>query len=152
MIRLFAVLVLAAPLMAAPVPKEVRNAGTTQGIWKLESLVAYGRPVDLGGNQHWNNQHWTIDAEGNMKTHNGPVAPGATLSYVRLVIDPKTKTLDYTYTQGNHPPAHPGTYELTADTFKVSCNLKGTGARPTTTEPGPDVYVWTLKRVKEEKK
>ena len=48
--------------------------------------------------------------------------------------------------------SYPGMYELDADTLKVSCNLKGTGVRPTTVDAGPDVYLWTFKRVKVEAK
>ncbi len=149
MSRMSAITLLAfsSALAAAPVPKEVKKAEKFEGTWQVESTVAFGRLVNVGAA----NQHWTLDAEGNMKSHNGPTVPDNALSSVRFVIDPKLKTLDYTYTNGNNPP-YPGTYELTGDTLKVSCNIKGTGNRPTTTEPGPDVYVWTLKRVKEGKK
>ena len=75
----------------------------------------------------------------------------ASVLYTIKNADPKAKTLDYKYTQGNNP-IYPGTYELTGDTLKVCCNLKGNGSRPTTAESGPDVYLWTLKRVKTEGK
>lgn len=142
-----ALVALSSSLLAAPVPREVKKEEKFEGTWQIESTVAFGRLVNVGAA----NQHWTLDAEGNMKSHNGPVVPENARSYIQLVIDPKAKTLDYKYTQGNNP-IYPGTYELTGDTLKVCCNLKGNGSRPTTAESGPDVYLWTLKRVKTEGK
>lgn len=142
-----ALLAFSSALAAAPVPREIKKEEKFEGTWQIESTVAFGRLVNVGAA----NQHWTLDAEGNMKSHNGPVAPDNARSYIQLVIDSKAKTLDYKYTQQGNP-TYPGVYELTGDTLKVCCNLKGTGTRPTTAESGPDVYLWTLKRVKAEAK
>ena len=142
-----ALVALSSSLLAAPVPREVKKEEKFEGTWRVESTVAFGRLVNVGAA----NQHWTLDDVGNMKSHNGPVVPENARSYIQLVIDPKAKTIDYKYTQGNNP-VYPGTYDLTGDTLKVCCNFKGTGNRPTTAESGPDVYLWTLKRVKEDKK
>jgi len=142
-----ALILIATTLVAAPVPKEVKNEQKFEGTWQLESVIAFGRPVNFGGG----NQHWTLDAEGNLKSHNGPVPPENAKAYIQLVIDPKMKTLDYKYTQQGNP-SYPGMYEMTGDTLKISCNLKGTNVRPAGVEAGPDVYLWTLKRVRPEDK
>lgn len=151
MIRLLALVCLvvsAAFSVAAPVPKEVKKDDKFEGTWKIESLNAFGRVVQFGGA---NNQHWTLDAEGNMKTHQGPVALEAAKSFVQLAFDPKLKTVEYKYTNGNNIN-YPGVYELAGDSLKVCCNLRGTGTRPANTDPATDSYIWTLKRVTPEEK
>jgi len=128
-------------LLAAPVPKEVKKEERTEGTWQLEALMAFGRPVGIGAGQHW-----TLDAEGNVTSHQGPVPPANAAKHLRLGFEPKTKAVDYIYTN-NAGINYPGMYELNADTLKVCCNLKGTGVRPTAVDAGPDVYLWTFKRV-----
>lgn len=132
---------------AAPIPKELKSEQTIEGTWLMESVSSFGRPVQVGNN----NQYWTIDAQGNMQSHIGPTVPDGARNFVRLVADPKLKTLDYTHTQATM--SHPGVYEIVGDTLKIACNLKNNGGpRPLSTEAGPDSYVWTLKRVKSEAK
>jgi uncharacterized protein (TIGR03067 family) len=148
--RLAALALLALPslLLAAPVPKEVKKEEKTEGTWQMESLLAYGRPINFGaGNQ----QHWTIDAEGQVISHQGPVPPENGRKAFQLVFEPKAKAVDYKYTNGN-TTSYPGVYDLTGDTLKICCHMKGQGVRPTTVDAGPDVYLWTFKRVKAEEK
>ena len=145
--KLFAALALFAlpiSLLAAPVPKEVVKEEKTEGTWQLESLLAYGRPINFGAG---NRQHWTIDAEGHVINHQGPVPPENARKAIQLVFEPKARAVDYKYTNGQNT-SYPGMYELTGDTLKISCNLKGTGVRPTTVDAGPDVYLWTFQRAK----
>ena len=141
-----ALLALPSALLAAPVPKEVKKEEKTEGTWQLESLNAFGRMAGIAGGQHW-----TLDAEGKVTSHLGPVPPANAQKNIQLVFDPKMKTCDYKYLNGNNI-SYPGMYELSGDTLKVACNLRGTGTRPTGADPGPDSYIWTFKRVKEEKK
>jgi len=151
MIRSLAVLGLAAAAAlsaGAPVPKEVKKDDKFEGTWQIESINAFGRVAQFGGA---NNQHWTLDAEGNMKTHQGPVVPDGAKSFIQLAFDPKLKTVEYKYTNGNNIN-YPGVYELAGDSLKVCCNLRGTGTRPANTDPAMDRYIWTLKRVKPEEK
>ena len=143
-----AVLILGPALFAAPVPKEVKKEEKTEGTWQLETQLAYGRPINFGANSR---QHWTLDAEGHVINHQGPVPPENARKAFQLVFETKSKAVDYKYTNGNNT-RYPGMYELSGDTLKVCCNLKGTGVRPTTVDAGPDVYVWTFQRVKPEAK
>ncbi len=149
--KLFAALALLAlpsALLAAPVPKEVKKE-KTEGTWQMESLTAFGRPVNLGAG----GLHWTIDADGNMKSHNGPVVLEAARSFIRLAFDPESKTVEYKNVSANAKgSSSPGVYELAGDSLKICCNIKGTAIRPTTVDGGPDVYLWTFKRVKPEAK
>lgn len=146
MLAAIALLVIPSTLLAAPVPKEVKNEARTEGTWQLESLMAFGRPEGIGGAQHW-----TLDAEGDVSAHQGPVPPANGIKDFRLGFEPKTKAVDCIYASGPNAP-YPGMYELTGDTLKVCCNLKGTGVRPTSVDAGPDVYLWTFNRVKVEVK
>lgn len=148
MMRIAALLLLAisSTLIAAPVPKEVKKEEKTEGTWQLESLSAFGRPAGLGGIQYW-----TLDAEGYVTTHQTPAPPENAVKHLQLAFEPKTKAVDYKYTNGNNT-GYPGMYELDGDTLKICCNLKGTGVRPTTVDAGSDVYLWTFKRVKAEAK
>lgn len=151
MIRPFAILICigaASVLIAAPVPKEVKKEDRFEGTWQIESVNAFGRVVQFNGA---NNQHWTLDAEGNMKSHQGPAVPDGAKSFIQLAFDPKLKTVEYKYTNGNNIN-YPGVYELVGDSLKVCCNLRGTGTRPANTDPAMDSYIWTLKRVKPEDK
>ena len=145
-----ALLLIAPALLAAPVPKEVKAEVKPEGTWRLESLSAYGRPVETGVQQR---EHWTLAADGNVHVHTGPVPrPAGWRGHFELVFDPKAKTVDYHTTNGGNLN-YPGVYELTADTLKICCNHKeNKGVRPTTADAGPDVYIWTFQRVKPEGK
>ena len=139
-----ALLAFAPGLCAAPIPKEAKKEDKTEGTWQVASINAYGRQL-VGAN----NQHWTLDAEGNMTSHIDPVAPEGAQKSIQLVFDKKAKSVDYKY--GNGSGVYLGMYELSDDTLKLCCNIRG-GDRPTSVEAGANNYIWTLKRVKPEEK
>ena len=144
MSRLFALVAIAlsSSLPAAPVPKEVRKDTKFEGTWLIESVVIYGEALDLA-----TKQYWTLDADGHMKTHDDPDMPGSGPSIVQMVIDTAAKSIDYKYSNGNNS-VHPAVYIMAGDTLKICSNMKGTGIRPAAVVAGPDVYVYTLQRVK----
>ena len=141
--RLTALILLAfavLPLPAAPVPKEVKNEGKLEGTWKVEALSTNGQPSNAG------TSYWTIDAEGMLTLHGGPVPPAAN-SQIRFKHDRATKAIDYTAGERNYP----GLYELKGDTLKFCFNLKDQD-RPKAIGEGQDLNLWTFTRVKPEEK
>ncbi len=141
--RLFAILalaVIACPLHAAPVPKELKKDQTLQGTWKVESIVIFGQPSA-------ENLYWTIDTEGNLIRHSDPIAPANAARTIVLKQDLATKSLDYL---AGHM-TFLGVYRLGGDTLEF-CLAKQGEARPAAIEATPRTYLWTLKRVKPEEK
>ena len=134
----------ASPLLAAPVPKELK-AETFAGTWKVVTIAAYGDEESC-----LSDQHWTIDEQANLRQHVGRKLPAGLAPQVRLTIDPKSRSLEYKYTGGD--ASFPGLYSFDGDTLKVCYKLTGDAKRPSEVMAGRDVYLWTLKRVKTEDK
>ncbi len=128
---------------AAPVPKEAKVPEKVQGTWKVESLIAFGQPVQL------TDQHWTLDATGALNYHAGPTPPDGAEKYAFLEFDIREKTVDFRYNGSTFD--YPGLVELRGDTLKICIAMKDDPARPKAIEAGPSVSFWTLKRVKEKK-
>ena len=130
------------PIVAAPVPKEVRNEGKLEGTWKVEALSTNGQEAGQKGT------FWTIDAEGMLTLHGAPKPPEAN-SQITFKYDTRTKAIDYTSIAGNRN--YPGLYELKGDTLKLCFTLTDQ-TRPKAVEAGPDLNLWTFSRVKPEGK
>ena len=130
-----ALLLIAVPLAAAPVPKELTRAERFDGTWAVESLVTFGQPSS-------ENLLWTIDAEGKMirSDPNAPVAfkPERT---ILLKFDRPTKALDWSH--GNS--TFVGVYRLSGDKLEICLAMQG-AERPKEVEAGPGNYLWTLRR------
>ena len=127
-------------LDAAPVPKELKQNETLQGVWKVESLVIFGQPSA-------ENLYWSIDADGNLVRHSDPVAPANAARSIVLKQDRTAKDLDFC----TRYMTFLGTYRLRGDTLEF-CLAKQGEARPAAIEATPATYLWTLKRVKAEEK
>ena len=65
-LAVFVLLAAALPLLAAPVPKELKKVMKIEGTWKMVSCDCFGRPAQLNADQHW-----TFDAGLNMTPHLG---------------------------------------------------------------------------------
>ena len=136
-------LAMSSALAAAPVPEELKRKGL-EGTWKLVAVNDAGKPLAVTSGQHW-----TIDAAGRLTSHYGDPLAGDK-SIIRLVVDPRMKTLEYEITDGRDI-TYPGRYVTDGDALEICCNYNG-GSRPTAVESGRDLYLWTLKRVKVEAK
>ena len=144
-LAVFVLLAAALPLLAAPVPKELKKVMKIEGTWKMVSCDCFGRPAQLNADQHW-----TFDAGLNMTPHLGSKPAPDAVSGSQLLIDAAAdpKRADFKYT---NDPMCPGIYEFSPDgnTLKLCINMN-TADRPTAVESGKNVYLWTLQRAKPE--
>jgi hypothetical protein len=143
-----ALLMVAPSLPAAPVPEEVRKGDPYAGTWRLESLVAFGKPVEFTDAAP---QYVTLNARGGMIYHAGPALPENAEAYALLAFSGKSDAVDFRFT-GDDDYHRPGKCTLKNDVLKLCFNFKDTGIRPATTDAGAEVFVWTLHRVKPEAK
>ena len=127
------------PLMAAPVPKEVR-AGDDQrivGVWKLTKAKFGDADFDSAIGTKW-----TLGADGKAVRDR----PNEGIGTATFQIDPKAdlKTFEWMTDEGNH---FQGVYELDGDLFKVVLVVKGRD-RPKLCEPTEGGYCFEFKREK----
>ncbi len=61
-----------------------------------------------------------------------------------MTFDRKTRSVNYLELNGGHD--YPGLYEFDGDTLKMCFALTG-DIRPTAVGTGPDLNLWTFKRV-----
>jgi uncharacterized protein (TIGR03067 family) len=125
-------LMLTAPLSAAPVPKELRAGDEMRilGVWHLEkSKYGDGEYGAIG-------TVWTLGPGGKAIRKRPNEDPGE----VAFKFDPKApvKTFDW-------DDSFLGVYELDGDTLRVTL---GTGTRPTACKPGDSVYYFVFRWVK----
>ena len=128
-------------LLAAPVPKEVRNNAKLEGTWKVEAHSLNGQPSTANG-------YWTIDAEGMLTLHSDPKPPDAN-SGIAFKYNMATKAIEYTQLSGGRN--YPGLYELLDDTLKL-CFTETNQSRPKLVVSRPGLNLWTFVRVKPEEK
>ena len=139
----FVVLLLfAASLFAAPIPKSLKKKGLNlNGVWKSESVFV--------GNINYNSTSliWTMD---------GPTMTferdntNANKQYGLLLADSdKHRALDWIVTEGTTKHIYLGIDELDGETWKFCANMSPENTtRPTKLEQNKDVYFYTFKRVK----
>lgn len=133
------ILLSALPMIAAPVPKEVR-AGDDQrivGVWTL-TKAKYG-DADF---ESAIGTKWTLGADGKAVRDR----PNEGVGTATFLIDPKAavKTFDWITGEGN---AFVGVYELDGDRFNVVLISKGR-VRPTVCQPTEGGYFFEFKREK----
>lgn len=139
----FVVLLLfAASLLAAPIPKSLKKKGLNlDGVWKSESVFV--------GNINYNSTSliWTMD--GQTMTFERDNA-NANKQYGLLLADSdKHRALDWIVTEGTTKRIYLGIDELDGDTWKFCANMSPENTtRPTKLEQNKDVYFYTFKRVK----
>ena len=143
---LLVLLALAAPVAAAPVPKELKKEFKIEGTWRMLSCDCFGNPAQLNADQHW-----TFDAGLSMTAHLGSKAAPGAVSASKLLIDADADPKRADFNSADDPTVRPGIYEFGPDgnTLKLCINMN-TADRPTTVEPGKNVYLWTLQRAKPE--
>lgn len=139
----FAVLLLfAASLLAAPIPKSLKKKGLNlDGVWKSESVFV--------GTINFNSTPliWTMDGP-TMTFERGNA--NANKQYGLLLADSdKHRALDWIVTEGTTKRIYLGIDELDGDTWKFCANMSPENTtRPTKLEQNKDVYFYTFKRVK----
>ena len=125
--------------VAAPVPKESKRGDTFEGTWQFVSAQQYNNPLFTD-----DKRHDFIDADGYVrKSIEGPALPENTAVEFRYLIDSKNNTVDLEFAGTG---ILLGIYKLHGESLEVCYNPKG-GARPTKIEQGPDVFLYTFKRV-----
>jgi uncharacterized protein (TIGR03067 family) len=133
-----AILLLALPALAAPVPKEVKRRPDPElyvGTWETVVSESNGQP--------YSKARWTFDDKLSMTSNPLPGEAGSTSVWV-IKLDPaKTpKTIDI--------GAYPGIYEFDGADLKIAYTLGG--ARPAEVKSGDGVYYSVLRRVTDGKK
>ena len=89
----------------------------------------------------------SLDAEGRVICHDGPIKPEGTERGGRFMIDRKKKWFDYV--DGSTPEINRAAiYELDGDILQVCSNSRDKDARPDKIEVGPDFVLEKWKRVK----
>jgi uncharacterized protein (TIGR03067 family) len=135
----FAMLLAAPSLFAAPVPKEVRKVEKFEGTWKVVGLDSRGTANAIG-----DDSYWTIDDAGMLHLHTGAARMQGVPSNIRMTFDRKLRSVNYTELNGGHD--YPGLFEIDGDTLKMCFTLTG-AVRPAAIGTGPDINLWTFKRV-----
>ena len=130
-------LLLAVPLSAAPVPKELRAGDEMRivGVWQLKvSKIGDADYATAIGTK------WTLGADGKAIRDR----PNDGIGKATFKIDPKAtvKAFDWITEEGN---TFLGVYELDGDTFRVALS---TGARPTACKQNEGGYYFEFRRIK----
>lgn len=147
-----ALLLLAAPLLAAPVPKDLKKKDVRlDGKWEAVEYYYNGKIV-------LNNVvvTWVIDGEklsiDQVARGVGQVGDTADVTYALVKPDGgAANAIDYTYTNTSTPKRTiPGVFELEADSLKFCWTNAASGERPTECKPslGTGMYVFKRKDAK----
>jgi hypothetical protein len=134
-----ALLLSAAALPAAPVPKEAKADFNFEGLWFVESIVSNGTPIVAD-----DPEYWTIDSKSVVMMHAGTVPPPGKTGHLQLTFDTAGRTLEYRLIHGAGARCF-GRYEVSGRTLTVAIDLNG--GRPASVDTGSGIYVWKLKRV-----
>lgn len=158
--RFFALLLLVVlvPASAAPVPKEIKKAPTTDGMWEVVENSYNGespKPGSTWGVWQIDGDKITIysikDADALRAAEKKPHS----LTYRISRPDPQDATafdLGVPYDSAT-PETLVGRMELAAETLKLCYASTGKlVTRPAKAEPGKDVIIFTFRRVEVEKK
>lgn len=148
--RFLILLVCAAPLAGAPVPKAVKKPPLREGLWLAVEEAYEGR---LTSDVEWT--VWVIDGEDltllqNAKTFRqfeaGEKPPFHT--YALRFPDAKDSLAFDLLTGGGE--YHAGRMEVTKDTLAVCYSYKPSTERPTSVAPGEEVIYFFMKRLDRE--
>ena len=146
---LLALLLLAAPLAAAPVPKALKQAKPTlDGTWEVVEVHSDGvkseNPVVA---------KWVIDGESlTLLRRDDKRLPARVVTSYSLVKPDKADSpaaLDYviSYANAGRPNRTlPGVFELDGDTLKVCYAISPNGERPTGCKPAEGAVLYVFKR------
>ncbi len=142
--RTLAILLLAAPAIAAPVPKESKATDEAKilGTWEMVRYVCYGQEQALTRPVSWRLE---ADGRGTLTNANGP----SPLSY--KLLPPETaesdKGIDYNWSDYRFK----GLYKVDRDTLIMAVDTGGGKVRATELGPIKEVWYWEFKRVASEK-
>jgi hypothetical protein len=137
---LLALLLLAAPLVAAPVPKGVKKQSSPDGAWYLVECIGNGKPNDVTKMD----RNWAVDGDVMLLGARSQSDRGRNVSVIPFTIP---------------DPAHPtvrkfntgwSVVEANGDTLRF-CYAYDFDVKLSVCEPGPGVAYYVFERVKEEK-
>jgi uncharacterized protein (TIGR03067 family) len=149
---LVTLLVFAAPLVAAPVPKALKKADALGGEWQVVEWHLDGERMQLS-----DDIRWVIDGEQVAVAGKKEAVPVGFQSDVTRQIKRteggEANAVEYimTPTDGGRPTVRPAVIELTADTFKLCMTDMHNGPRPTACAPAVGTIMFVLKRVEADK-
>jgi uncharacterized protein (TIGR03067 family) len=147
--RSLLVLLLAVPLVAAPVPKALKKkAPALDGTWKIVEWYSGDTRMQLTDEVIWTVDGENLAVEGKVKGAPDGFVPNATRT-MRKPDDGPDNALDYTITptDGSRQSFRPAVYELDGDTFKICLTDSHNGPRPTECKPDGRTVMYVLKRV-----
>ena len=151
--RLFALLAILSvgPLVAAPVPKEVKKTAMMDGIWEMTERHFSGIRDDS-----MSPIRWTINGESLVIEHQGKDGfrriAGSTYRLVKPEVG-LANAMDYVQTSDDKdipPSIFRSLVELNGDTLKI-CLPNAEQNRPIECKPSLRAAYYVFKRVKEEK-
>ncbi len=151
--RLFALLAIlsVSPLLAAPVPKEVKKTAKMDGIWEVTERHLSGIRDDS-----MSPIRWTIDGESLGIEHQGKDGFRRIAGSTYRLVKPEgglANTIDYKHTPDDKDiplSIFRSLFELNGDTLKI-CLPNAVQNRPTECKPSSITVFYVFKRVKEEK-
>lgn len=148
--RFLILLVCAAPLAAAPVPKALtKPRPVMQGPWEVVERWNDGKPVKSSGPEFWvigSDQYSTYDA-----ISDGPklwIPANKGTSGKLTFPDPQDPMAFDTTTAGSH---RVGRFELDGDTLRVCLAFLGNNTRPVEVKPDAGMIYIKFQRVDESK-
>lgn len=129
--------------MAAPVPRELRNAPTLFGTWRE------GVP-DLNEPGKFTSHYWSIDEKHQVAFGQNPEEARAAGKSEIFKCDHSNGHCDHSLVHGNQTQAHfQGRYELNGDRLTIILDTSGKSRPKSVREAG--FSVWHLERVKDSK-
>jgi uncharacterized protein (TIGR03067 family) len=145
--NLFALLVLALPVFAAPVPKALKKASALDGTWHLTESYSGDTRMQLTDDIRWeiNGEQLTVTST-KQAVPNGFVA-NATRTLKRP-DDGGANAIDYTIIppDGGQISFRPAVFEVDGDTLKMSLSATHNGPRPADCKPANGAMLYVLKR------
>ena len=146
-----ALLVFAAPLFAAPVPKALKKApATIEGRWRLESQEANGRPTAPSKGDY---NLWVVAGDTMQLVREGDATKEGVYPclFVSQLRDDGPRTFEYKVDQNGYHRR--GVCEVDGDTLRVAfgSTADDAGKLPAAVKSSDSVTVYTFKRVPDTK-
>ena len=137
--RALVFLLVATPLFAAPVPKELKtsDASAILGTWQVVRYSAYNEERVLP------ETHWRFEGEGKGEFWN----PGSRqeMAYALLAPEAARSPNGFDYSWDHFKMK--GLYRLDGDTLTIALNNDGGKVRAAELAPGKNTWYWEFKRV-----
>lgn len=144
-LALFGLLLFAATLHSAPVPKEVRAKPSHVGKWQ-NVYVDNKNPTVITSR----GQFWYFDDAGSFTYQNANEAGPPPKLVERMVFDPKTGHMEHSMSAADDK-VRLGVYKIEGGRLTINLNGGAGTPRPQGLEPEANSNIWHLQRIEEKK-